>query len=136
MNQRRCGLWYNSQIRMFKQKAWEIRKEVADLHSYRLAWKDCLLTIKKALRKTRIDHYTFSIEENQNNPRFLFSTIAKLNITSIFHPHVPSTVEDFKSFFTNKMTTFREKANQAKSCDMVCCIRSDISDQMYQISRV
>lgn len=55
--------------------------------------------------------------------------IFKLNITSVLHPHVPSTVEDFKSFFTNKITTFRVKATQAKSCDMICCIRSAVSDK-------
>lgn len=65
----------------------------------------------------------------KNNPRYPLSTVAKLNITSIFDPRVPSTVEDFKSFFTNKITTFREKATQAKSCDMMCYIRSDVSDK-------
>lgn len=80
---------------MLKQKAQKLERKWQTCISYCLAWKDCLVAIEKGFHKTRIAPYTSLIEENRNNSRFLFSTVAKLNTTSVLDPHVASTVEDF-----------------------------------------
>jgi hypothetical protein len=82
------------------------------------AWKDSLLTYKKALRKARTAYYTSLIDINKNNLRFLLNTIARLTKShSSFEPSIPAALssEDFMSFFTNKITNIREKIDQGRS---------------------
>ena len=73
-----------------------------------------MLHLRKPFIKARTAHYSSLIEENKNNPRFLFSTVARLTKS-------PSSVEpcflltlssnDFMSFFTSKIVSIREKIN-------------------------
>ena len=43
-----------------------------------LAWKTSVKAYKKALHKARATYYSGLIEENKNNPRFLFSSVGRL----------------------------------------------------------
>uniref|UniRef100_A0A3B5KG70 Reverse transcriptase domain-containing protein n=1 Tax=Takifugu rubripes TaxID=31033 RepID=A0A3B5KG70_TAKRU len=118
VNQRRCAPWYNSHIRTLKQKVRRLERKwySCKIDSYHVAWKDCLLVYKKALRKARTAYFSSLIKENKSNPRFLFSTVAKLTKShSVLDPRIPSSLsgEDFMSFFTDKGIAIREKANQA-----------------------
>jgi len=45
---------------------------------FRIAWKDSMSRYKKALKTARAEHLRKLIENNQNNPRFLFKTVARL----------------------------------------------------------
>lgn len=117
-NQRRCAPWYNSHMRTLKQKVRRLERKwhSCKIDSYHVAWKDCLLIYKKALRKARTAYFSSLIEENKSNPRFLFSTVAKLTKShAALDPRIPSSLtgEDFMSFFTDKVLAIREKANQA-----------------------
>lgn len=117
VNQSRCAPWYNTHIRTLKQKVRRLERKwhSCKIDSYHVAWKDCLLVYKKALRKARTAYFSSLIEENKNNPRFLFSTVAKLTKShSVLDPRIPSSLsaEDFMSFFTDKVLAIREKANQ------------------------
>jgi len=74
--------------------------------------KDSLITYRKALHKARTAYYSSLIGENKNNPRFLFSTVARLTKSlSSVKPCIPLTLsrDDFMSFFTNKIVSIREK---------------------------
>lgn len=99
--QRRSGPWYNSQMRSLEQKVQRFEKKsyAPKTDNDHLAWQDILVTDEKALRKTGNDDV---IEENQTDPRFLFSTLSKLTKShSDLDPHVPSTPnsDKFVSFF-------------------------------------
>ena len=79
-----------------------------------LVWKDSLITNKKALREAGTAYYLASIEKNKKNPRFLFSTVARLTKSqSSVEPCIPLTLsrDDFMTLFTNKIKSIREKIN-------------------------
>ncbi len=65
---------------------------------------------RQALKASRTEHICKLIDNNQNNPRFLFSTVARLthkqmspdlNITSQFNSN------DFMNLFTDKIDNIR-----------------------------
>ncbi|XP_053300289.1 uncharacterized protein LOC128459207 [Pleuronectes platessa] len=72
--------WYNSQTNELKQlsrkleRKWRSSNHVENL----IDWKNSVKEYKKALHKARAAYYSKLIEENKNNPRFLFSTVARL----------------------------------------------------------
>uniref|UniRef100_A0A3Q3MS83 Reverse transcriptase domain-containing protein n=1 Tax=Mastacembelus armatus TaxID=205130 RepID=A0A3Q3MS83_9TELE len=115
--QRRLAPWYNLHVRTLKQASRRLERKwrSTNLEEIFLAWKNSLLTYKKALRKARTAYYSSLIEENKNNPRFLFSTVARLTKShSSVEPSVPLALssDEFMSFFTNKITTIRDKIQQ------------------------
>ncbi|XP_061567232.1 uncharacterized protein LOC133421597 [Cololabis saira] len=72
--------WYNSDIRMLKQNVRKMERKwysCRSVDSHR-EWKDILIVYKKAIRKARTAYYSTLIEDNKSNPRFLFSTVARL----------------------------------------------------------
>ena len=80
--------------------------------SGRISWQESLKTYRKALRKARSDYYSSLMEENKNNPRFLFSTVARLTDShSSTEPSIPLALssDDFMSFFNDKIITIRDK---------------------------
>ncbi|KAF3687750.1 hypothetical protein EXN66_Car003422 [Channa argus] len=67
---------------------------------------------KKALYDARTAYYSALIEENKNNPQFLYSTVARLTKShSSVEPsiHLTLSSNDFMTFFTNKIVAIREK---------------------------
>lgn len=71
---------FNSSTRELKQRlrrlerTWRSNKTAV---SY-LAWQDSFRAYKKALCRTRTSYYPSLIDEEKNNPQFLFNTVAKL----------------------------------------------------------
>uniref|UniRef100_A0A8P4KLV1 Reverse transcriptase domain-containing protein n=1 Tax=Dicentrarchus labrax TaxID=13489 RepID=A0A8P4KLV1_DICLA len=113
---RRLAPWYNHQTRQLKQIARKSERKwrSSKLSKYLSIWQDNLKTYRKALRNARGAYYSALIEENKNNPRFLFSTVARLTEShSSVEPHIPINLSsnDFMSFFYNKIITIREKIN-------------------------
>ncbi len=45
---------------------------------FRIAWKNRMSIYRQALKAARAEHIHKLIDNNQNNPRFLFSTVARL----------------------------------------------------------
>ena len=114
MKQRKLAPWYNSQTRKLKQisRNLECKWRSTKVEESRLDWQESLKTYRKALRKARSDYYSSLIEENKNNPRFLFSTVARLTDShSSTEPSIPLALssDDFMSFFNDKITTIRDK---------------------------
>ncbi len=65
-----------------------------NLEVFRIEWKNSMSCYRQALKSARTEHFRKLIDNNQNNPRFLFSTVARLtnkqmspdlNITSQFN---------------------------------------------------
>ena len=82
---------------------------------YLLDWKNSLKVYKKALHKARAAYYSKLIEDNKNNPRFLFSTVARLteSYTSTEH-RIPRSLNSniFMTFFNDKILTIRNKIDR------------------------
>ncbi len=77
---------------------------------FRIAWKNSRSSNRQALKAARTEHIHKLIDNNQNNPRFLFSTVARLtnnqtspdlNIPSQFNSN------DIMNFFTDKIDNIR-----------------------------
>ncbi len=53
-------------------------KKKTKLEVFRIAWKNSMSSYRQALKDARTEHTRKLINNNQNNPRFLFSTVARL----------------------------------------------------------
>lgn len=109
--------WFTSETLDLKQntrrleKCWRKLKTEKSLND----WKSSLLSYKEALYKAKQAYYSSLIEVNKDNPRFLFSTIARLTSShSEIEPSVPAHLSsnDFLQFFNSKIVTIREKINE------------------------
>ena len=81
---------------------------------YLLDWKNSVRVYKKALHKARAAYYSKLIEENKSNPRFLFSTVARLTEShSSTEPSIPRSLNTsiFMTFFNDKILTIRNRIN-------------------------
>ncbi len=85
---------------------------------FRIAWKNSMSSYRQALKTARTEHIRKVIDNHQNNPRFLFSTVARLtnkqmspnlNIPSQFNSN------DFKNFFTDKIDSIRNTITNVDS---------------------
>ena len=117
VRQNRVAPWFNAETRSLKQETRKLEREWRRSGSEQSLdiWKHSLLNYKKALRRARSQYYSTLISENGNNPRFLFSTIAKLTRSqSSVEPHVPVSLssDDFLTFFDSKISNIRHKLNQ------------------------
>ncbi|KAI5086151.1 hypothetical protein C0J45_23467, partial [Silurus meridionalis] len=74
------------------------------------AYKYSMLSYRQVLKAARAKHLSKLIENNPNNPRFLFSTVAKLSTNQVSEKFVPSqfSSEDFMNFFTKKIDSIRK----------------------------
>ncbi|KAK2879923.1 hypothetical protein Q8A73_023735, partial [Channa argus] len=117
VNQQRRSPRYSSQTRNLKQATRKLERKwrSRNLEESHLAWKNSLKTYKKALSDARTAYYSSLIQENKNNPRFLFSTVARLTKShSSVEPTIPLTLSsnDFMTFFMNKIVAIRESIHQ------------------------
>ena len=113
-NQKRVAPWYNSNLRALKQKARRLERKShsSQREEDRQIWKCSILTYKKELRNARSAYYSSLIENNKNNPRFLFNTVARLTKNhSAVEPCIPLTLSSnkFLTFFTEKILNIRAK---------------------------
>ncbi|XP_049331164.1 uncharacterized protein LOC125799151 [Astyanax mexicanus] len=106
--------WYNDHTRTLKQTArnFERKWRHTKLECFRLAWQHSLTDYKKALIKTKSQYISSLIEKNRDNPRFLFTTVAKLTgsqkqTSSVIPVDINS--NDFMKFFDDKINSIRQK---------------------------
>ncbi len=104
VREKRAAPWYNSYTHSLK-KNW-------------IAWKNSMSSYRQALKAARTEHIRKLIDNNKNNPRFLFSTVARvtnnqtspdLNIPSQFNSN------DFMNFFTDKIDNIRNTITNVDS---------------------
>ncbi len=69
---------------MYKSNTHSLKKEThnlerkwrkTNLEVSRIAWKNSMSNYRQALKAARAEHIRKLIENNQHNPRFLFSTV-------------------------------------------------------------
>ena len=114
IKQQRLAPWYNAETRNLKrasrklEKKWRSSKQEESC----TAWQNSLKIYKKALCNARATYYSSLIEENKNNPKFLFDTLATLTKSrSSIEQNVPLTLSsnDFMGFFNGKIKTIRNQ---------------------------
>ncbi len=108
--------WYNSYTHSLKKETRNLERKwrKTNLEVFRIVWKNSMSSYRRALKAARAEHIrkllVNYLVNNQNNPRFLFSTVARLtnnqtppdlNIPSQFNSN------DFMNFFTDKIDNFR-----------------------------
>ncbi len=97
--------WYNNYTHSLKKETrnLECKWRKTNLDVLRIAWKNSMSSYRQARKAARTEHIRKLIDNNQNNPRFLFSTVARLtnkqmspdlNIPSQFNSN------DIMNFFT------------------------------------
>ncbi|KAM3619051.1 uncharacterized protein V6R79_002231 [Siganus canaliculatus] len=87
--------WFNSQTRELKKTTQKLERKwrSSKLEEHRTAWLDGLSSYRRMLRRARASYYSTLIEENKNNHRFLFSTVARLTKShSVNEPSIPVTL--------------------------------------------
>ncbi|XP_052463142.1 uncharacterized protein LOC128020352 [Carassius gibelio] len=112
VREKRTVPWYNSNTHSLKKltRSLERKWRKTNLEVFRIAWKNSMSSYRQALKTARAEHIHKLIENNQNNPRFLFSTVAKLtNYQMPPDSNIPPTLNsnDFMNFFTDKIDNIR-----------------------------
>ncbi len=117
---KRAVPWYNSYTHSLKKETRNLERKwrKTNLAVFRIAWKNSVSSYRHALKAARTEHIRKLIDNNQNNPRFLFSTVARLtnnhtspdlNIPSQFNSN------DFMNFFTDKIDNIRNTITNVDS---------------------
>ncbi len=117
---KRAAPWYNSYTHSLKKETRNLERKwrKTNLEVFRIAWKNSMSSYRQALKAARTEHIRKLIDNNQNNPRFLFSTVARLtnnqtspdlNIPSQFNSN------DFMNFFTDKIDNIRNTITNVDS---------------------
>uniref|UniRef100_A0A4W5KMC5 Reverse transcriptase domain-containing protein n=1 Tax=Hucho hucho TaxID=62062 RepID=A0A4W5KMC5_9TELE len=81
------------------------------LEVFRLAWKDSTVQYRRALTAAPSSYFSKLIEENKNNPKFIFDTVAKLTKKQ----HSPRedgfhfSIDKFINFFDKKIMIIRKQ---------------------------
>ncbi len=104
--------WNNSYTHSLKKETRNLERKwrKTNLEVFRIAWKNSMSSYRQALKAARTEHIRKLIDNNQNNPRFLFSTVARLtNNQTSPDPNIPSQFNsnDFMNFFTDKKDNIR-----------------------------
>ncbi len=80
VREKRAAPWYNSFTHSLRKKTRNLEHKWrnTNLEVFRIAWKNSMSSYRQALKAARTEHIRKLIDNNQNNPRFLFSTVARL----------------------------------------------------------
>ncbi len=112
--------WYSTYTHSFKKETRILERKwrKTNLEVFRIAWKNSMSSYRQALKTARIEYFRKLIDNHQNNPRFLFSTVARLtnkqmspnlNIPSQFNSN------DFMNLFTDKIDNIRNTITNVDS---------------------
>ncbi len=71
---------YNSYTHSLKKETriLECKWRKTNLEVFRIAWKNSISSYRQVLKAARTEHIRKLIDNHQNKPRFLFSTVARL----------------------------------------------------------
>ncbi len=79
VREKRAAPWYSSYTHSLKKETRNLEHiwRKTNLEVSRIAWKNSMSSYRQALKAARSKHIHKLIDNNQNNPRFLFSTVAR-----------------------------------------------------------
>uniref|UniRef100_A0A8C7LTE2 Reverse transcriptase domain-containing protein n=1 Tax=Oncorhynchus mykiss TaxID=8022 RepID=A0A8C7LTE2_ONCMY len=105
--------WYTENTRALKQASRKLERKWrhTKLEVFRLAWKDSTVQYQGALTAALSSYYSNLIEENKNNPKCIFDTVAKLTKKQ----HYPRddgfhfSSDKFMNFFEEKIMIIRKQ---------------------------
>ncbi len=71
--------WYNENTRALKRadRKMEHSWRKTQLDVFHIAWQECTLSYRKALKTARSDYLSSRLEENKNKSRYLYNTVKK-----------------------------------------------------------
>ncbi len=120
VREKRAAPWYNSYTHSLKKETRNLESKwrKTNLEVFRIAWKNSMSGYRQALKAARTEHILKLIDNNQNNPRFLFSTVARLTNTQMSpNRNIPSRFNsnDFINFFTDKIDNIRNTITNVDS---------------------
>ena len=120
VREKRTVPWYNSNTHALKKETRSLERKwrKTNLEVFIIAWKNSMSSYRQALKTARAEHIHKLIENNQNNPRFLFSTVARLtNNQTPPDLNIPSQLNsnDFMNFFTDKIDNIRNTITNVDS---------------------
>ncbi len=72
-----CKKYHNSSL-YYSCPLFKVYSYKTNLKVFRIAWKNSMSSYRQALKAARTEHIHKLIDNNQNNPRILFSTVARL----------------------------------------------------------
>ncbi len=72
--------WFSTYTHSLKKETGILERKwrKANLEVFRIAWKNSMTSYRQALKAATTEHIHKLIDNHQNNPRFLFSTVARL----------------------------------------------------------
>ncbi len=91
VREKRAVPWYNSYTHSLKketrilERKWSVILSANNLEVFRIAWKNSMSSYRQALKTARTEYIRKLIDNHQNNPRFLFSTVARLTNKQMSH---------------------------------------------------
>ncbi len=80
VREKRSVPWYNSYTHSLKKETRNIERKwrQTNLEVFRIAWKNSMFSYRQALKAARTEYIRKLIDNNQNNSRFLYNTVARL----------------------------------------------------------
>ena len=118
---RKLSPWFNSDTQKQKQMARRLERKWRSQRTTDAfnAWREGLTKYKKTIHASRAAHFSSLINENKNNHKFLFETVAKLTKSqNAINPRIPSLLSsnDFMDYFSNKIEGIRSKIVSLYPC--------------------
>ncbi len=120
VREKRAAPWFNSNSHSLKKETrnLECKWRKTNLEVFRIAWKNSMSSYRQALKTARTEYIRKLIDNHQNNPRFLFSTVARLTNKQM-SPHLNIPLQfisnDFMNLFTNKIYNIRNTITNVDS---------------------
>ena len=103
--------WYNDHTRALKKASRQLERKwrSTKLQVFFHAWKDSLLSYKHALSTAHSSYFSTLIDENRNNPRHLFNTVARLTKNHVDPcASIQFSSNDLMNFFDDKIIKIRD----------------------------
>ncbi len=120
VREKHAASWYNIYTHSLKKETRNIecKWRKTNLEVLRIEWKNSMSSYRQDLKAARTEHICKLIDNNQNNPRFLFSTVARLtNNQTSPDVNIPSQFNNntFMNFFTDKIDNIRNTPTNVDS---------------------
>ena len=108
---RKPSPWFNDTTRAQKRICRKLERKwrSSKLEVFRLAWSDSLQDYKRMLSAARTSYLSSLINNNKNNPKFLFNTVASLTRQPPPENNSSFTADDFLHFLNGKISCIRDE---------------------------